>query len=74
MDFKRKQIECESLIAGKVNASSINGMTVGADIIGVNNKGGHFEIGDEIGISKEIELENYKIKIIGGIIVEVKEK
>ena len=74
MDFKRKEIKAEKISAGEINGSSINGMTVGADIISVNNTGGHFEIGDEIGISKELELEKYKIKIVGGIIVGIKEK
>ena len=59
---------------GKINAEDINAMTIGADIISVNNRFGHYEIGDQVGVTKELELEKYIIKIVGGIIVEVKEK
>ena len=59
---------------GKINTEEINAMTIGADIISVNNRFGHYEIGDQVGVTKELELEKYIIKIVGGIIVEVKEK
>ena len=59
---------------GKINTEEINAMTIGADIISVNNRFGHYEIGNQVGVTKELELEKYIIKIVGGIIVEVKEK
>ena len=58
----------------KINTEEINAMTIGADIISVNNKFGHYEIGEQVGVTKELELEKYIIKIVGGIIVDVKEK
>jgi len=56
-----------------INTSAIHAMTVSADFIGVNTQYGHFEIGDNIGISKEIQIDKYKIKIMGGIIVAIEE-
>lgn len=58
----------------KINTEEINAMTIGADIISVNNRFGHYEIGEQVGVTKELELEKYIIKIVGGIIVDVKEK
>ena len=58
---------------GEINASSIKSMTVSADFISVNTNYGHYEIGNEIGITKIIQLDNYKIKIVGGIVVGIEE-
>lgn len=58
----------------RINAESINSMTISADFIGINTEYGHFEIANKIGVTKELELEKYIIKIVGGIIVEVKER
>lgn len=58
---------------GEINASSIKSMTVSADFISVNTRFGHYEIGDNIGITKNIQIDKYKIKIVGGIIVDIEE-
>lgn len=58
----------------KINAESINSMTISADFIGINTKYGHYEIANQVGVTKELELEKYIIKIVGGIIVDVKER
>lgn len=57
----------------EINASSVKAMTVNADFIAVNTNYGHYEIGNEIGITKTIQLDKYKIKIVGGIIVGIEE-
>lgn len=57
----------------EVNASSVSAMTVNADFISVNTNYGHYEIGNEIGITKTIQLDKYKLKIVGGIIVGIEE-
>lgn len=58
---------------GEINASSVKSMTVSADFIAVNTNFGHYEIGNEIGVTKTIQLDKYKIKIVGGIIVGIEE-
>ena len=58
---------------GEINASSVKSMTVSADFIAVNTNFGHYEIGNEIGITKIIQLDKYKLKIVGGIIVGIEE-
>ena len=58
---------------GEINASSVKSMTVSADFIAVNTNFGHYEIGNEIGITKTIQLDKYKLKIVGGIIVGIEE-
>lgn len=58
----------------RINAESINSMTISADFIGINTEYGHFEIANQVGVTKELELEKYIIKIVGGIIVDVKER
>lgn len=57
----------------EINASSVKAMTVNADFISVNTELGHYEIGNEIGITKTIQLDKYKLKIVGGIIVGIEE-
>ena len=57
----------------EVNASSVKAMTVSADFIAVNTNFGHYEIGNEIGITQTIKLDKYKLKIVGGIIVGIEE-
>lgn len=49
-------------------------MVVSGDIIAVNTIYGHYEIGNKIGLTATIELENKILYFIGGILVEVKEK
>lgn len=58
---------------GEINASSVKSMTVSADFIAVNTNYGHYEIGNEIGVTKTIQIDKYKIKIVGGIIVGIEE-
>lgn len=49
----------------EINASSINTMTIGADIISINNEFGHYEIGKYQGFTGEINGAIF----IGGICV-----
>lgn len=58
----------------KKNIEDINAMTIGADIISVNNEYGHYEIGGKIGQTVELELEKYNLIFVGGILVDVKER
>lgn len=58
----------------KINTESLSAMTISADIISVNTKYGHFEIGDETGVTKEIQLDKYVLKIVGGIITNIEMK
>lgn len=60
--------------AGEINGSSINGITVNADIISVNNKAGHFEIDGEIGKTSVISTNEYFLVFNGGILVDVIER
>lgn len=59
---------------GKVNAEDIKAMTIGADIISVNNEYGHYEIGGKVGKTVELELEKYNLIFVGGILIDIKEK
>lgn len=58
----------------KINTESLSAMTISADIISINTEYGHFEIGDNVGITKEIQLDKYILKIVGGIITNIEIK
>jgi hypothetical protein len=58
----------------KINVSSVKAMSVAADIIAVNNKYGHYEIGDEIGKTYDLKIENYILVFKGGILVNIIER
>lgn len=55
----------------QINYDSINAMTVKADYIGINNEYGHYEIGNKIGKTAKIQLENYTLVFSGGILVDI---
>lgn len=59
--------------AGKINGSSINGMTISADIISVNNDKGCFEIGNKQGQTVRIKADNKILVFVGGILVDIEE-
>lgn len=63
-----------NISAGKISGSSIDGITVSGDILSVNTKYGHYEIGGKVGKTITIELDKYILTFIGGILIEVKEK
>ena len=60
--------------SGEINTSSMNNMTVSADIISVNTKAGHYEIGKDIGQTITVDLGTKELMFVGGILVNVKEK
>ena len=62
------------LFKKKKTNSSIDAMTISADIIHVNNEYGHYEVGDNIGKTITLKLENYTLEYKGGILVGVKEE
>ena len=57
----------------KKEKSKISAMTINADVVAVNTEYGHFEIADNVGITKQIQVDKYIITIMGGIITDVKE-
>lgn len=61
----------DNIEAVRVNASEIEAMTIGADIISVNNEGGHFEIGDNVGITAKVKIANMTLEFVGGILVKI---
>lgn len=62
------------LFKKKKTNSSIDAMTISADIIHVNNEYGHYEVGNSIGKTITLKLENYTLEYKGGILVGVKEE
>ena len=67
-------INCKEINSGKINASEINSISIGSDFIAVNNEKGHYEIGNKIGKSINIETDKNILVFVGGILVDVKEK
>lgn len=64
MLFKRKN---------RINADDIQAMSVSADIISTNSEFGHYNVGEFTGKTFELKTDNYILKFIGGILVDVKE-
>ena len=67
----KKILNNEEISADRIIGKSINGMTISGDFISVNNKFGHYEIGEQIGKTITLNLEKYKLTFVGGILVEI---
>jgi hypothetical protein len=69
--FRKKE---EDLNVKRINASAINSMTIGADYISINNDYGHFEIGDNVGKTYNVKVDNKILVFKGGILVDIVER
>lgn len=57
----------------KIDKSSINAISISADIVSTNTEYGHFNCGDYIGKTYTLQLDNHILEFKGGILVDVKE-
>ena len=70
--FKKKNNEEFNI--KRINASTINSTTIGADYISINNDYGHFEIGDNVGKTYNVKVDNKILVFKGGILVDIVER
>lgn len=66
--FKKKEKD------NRINASSVKAISVSADYMAVNNEYGHFEIGDNVGKTYNVKVDNKILVFKGGILVDIVER
>lgn len=57
----------------QISASSVTAISISADVIGTNNEYGHFTIGNEIGKTCEVKIDNKILIYKGGLLIDIKE-